>query len=114
MTPTTRRLQEVHANLWGPHKLASISGKSYVALLLDESTRKLWVLILKSQDEFFDAFKLWLPRAKAVGSRLNYLQTNGGGKFISVALQIFCQEQRIKIGYATSYMHEENGIAERC
>ncbi len=28
MTPTTRRLQEVHADLWGPHEPASISGKN--------------------------------------------------------------------------------------
>ena len=40
MTPTTRRLQEIHANLWGPHKPAYILVKNYVALLLDEFTRK--------------------------------------------------------------------------
>ena len=90
MTPTTRRLQEVHANLWGPQEPASISGKSYVTLLFAEFTRKLWVLMLRSKDEFFDAFKLWLLRAKASGSRLDCLQTDGRGEFISVALQSFC------------------------
>ena len=90
MTPTTRRLQEVHADLWGPYEPASISGKSYVALLLDKFTRKSWVLMLRSKDEFFDAFKLWLPRAEAGGSRLDCLQTDSRGEFISVALQGFC------------------------
>ena len=90
MTLTTRRLQEVHADLWGPYKPAFISGKSYVTLLLNEFTRKSWVLMLRSKDEFFDAFKLWLPRAEAGGSRLDCLQTDGGGEFISVALQSFC------------------------
>ena len=86
MTPTTRRLQEVHADLWGPYEPASISGKSYVALLLDKFTRKSWLLILRSKDKFFDAFKLWLLRAKASGSRLDCLRTNSGREFISVAL----------------------------
>ena len=36
--PTTKRLQEVYANLWGPHNLASISRKNYIALLLDKFT----------------------------------------------------------------------------
>ena len=114
MTPTTRKLQEVHADLWGPHDPASISGKNYVALLLDKFTRKSWILLLRSKDKFFDAFKLWLPRAEASGNRLDCLRANGGGEFISAALQSFCQERGIKIGYAAPYMHEENGIAERC
>ena len=41
MIPTIKRLQEVHADLWGPHKPVSISGKNYVALLLDKFTCKL-------------------------------------------------------------------------
>ena len=114
MTPITRRLHEVYANLWGPHKPASISGKSYVALLLNEFTRKLWVLMLRIKDEFFDVFKLYLPKAKAGGSRLDCLQIDSEGEFISVTLQSFCQERGIKIGYAASYMYEENDIAERC
>ena len=40
MTSTTKRLQEIHADLWGPHRPASISSKNYIALLIDEFTRK--------------------------------------------------------------------------
>ena len=40
MTPTTKKLQEVHANLLGPHEPVFILAKSYVALLLDEFTCK--------------------------------------------------------------------------
>lgn len=35
MTPMTKRLQEVYADLLGPHKLASILEKNYMALQLD-------------------------------------------------------------------------------
>ena len=68
--------------------------------------------MLRSKDEFLDAFKLWLPRAEAGGSRLDCLQTDGRGEFISVASQSFCQERGIKIGYAAPYIHEENDIAK--
>lgn len=61
MTPTVQKLEEIHANLWGLHKPPSISGKSYVGLLLDEHIQKSWVLLLRGKDEFFDAFKQWLP-----------------------------------------------------
>ena len=83
-------------------------------LLFDEFTQKSWMILLWNKDKFFDTFKLWLPKVEACGNKHDCLQTNGGGEFISIALQSFCEEQRIKIGYATLYIHEENEIAEQC
>lgn len=114
MTPTTRKLQEIHADLWGLHDPPSLSKRTYVGLLLDEFTRKSWVLVLRSKDEFFDVFKLWLPRAEACGEKLGYLQTDGRGEFIRAALKSFCEDRNITIGYVVPYMHKENGIAGRC
>ena len=114
MILTTRKLQKIHADLWGPHNPPLLSGRIYVSLLLDEFTCKSWVLLFRSKNKFFDTFKLWLLRTKACGEKLGYLQTDGGGKFISAALKSFCNEKGIIIGYAAPYMHKENGIIERC
>ena len=114
MTPTTRTLQEIHVDLWGPHNPPLLSERMYVGLLLDEITRKSWVPHLRSKDEFFDAFKLWPPYAEACGEKLGCLQTDGGGKFISAVFKSFCKDRNITISYATTYIHEENEIAERC
>lgn len=114
MTPTTRKLKEIYADLWGPHDPPLLSRKTFVGLLLDEFTSKSWILPLRSKDEFFDIFKLWLPRAEACEEKLRYLQIDGGGEFISAALKSFCKERNITIGYAAPYMHEENGIAKQC
>lgn len=70
--------------------------------------------MLKSKDEFLDSFRLWFPRAEAGGSRLTCLLTDCGDEFISVALQSFCQERGIKIGYAAPYIQKEKGIAKEC
>ena len=59
-------------------------------------------------------FKLWFSRAEVCGDKLNCLQTDGGGEFISTALQSFCKKRGIKINYAIPYMHKENGMAEQC
>ena len=40
MTSTIRKLQEIHTNLWRPHDPFSLSGKTYVDLLLDKFTRE--------------------------------------------------------------------------
>ena len=70
--------------------------------------------MLKSKNEFFNAFKLWLLRAEVCGDKLNCLQSDCGGEFISTALQSFCEEQRIKIDYTIPYIHKKKGIVERC
>lgn len=82
-------------------------------MFLDEYSRKSWILLFQSKDEFFDAFKLLLPRAETSGEKLGCLQIDDGGEFISAALKGFCDERSITIGYAAPYIHEENGIAER-
>lgn len=64
INPITRRLQEVQADLWGLYKSTSILSKNFVVLLFDKFTRKLWILILKSKNKFFDIFQLWLPRTE--------------------------------------------------
>lgn len=114
ITLTTKWLQEIHINLWGPHKPVSISDKSYIMLLLDEFICKSWIILLRSKDEFFNVFKLWLPRAEICKNKLDCLQTNDKGECISAFLQRFCKKWGIEIGYATPYMHKENKIVEQC
>lgn len=57
MTPTNEKLDEVHADLWGPHDPPSRPGKVYAAILMCECTRKTWSLYLCTKDEFVDAFQ---------------------------------------------------------
>lgn len=70
--------------------------------------------MLKSNNKFFNIFKLWLLRAKTCRNKLDYLQTDGKGEFINTAFQSFCQKQEIKIGYVVLYMYKENGMVEQC
>lgn len=114
MTTTKEKLEEVHADLWGPHHPASRSGNTYAAILMCEHTRKTWILYLRSKDEFIDAFKTWLPRVETESKcKMGALRADGGGEFISINLKDFCKERGIQVRYATPYLHEENDLAER-
>ena len=57
ITPPAKKLQEIHVNLWGRHNPTFISDKNYIVLLVDEFTRKSWIILLRSKDQFFDLFK---------------------------------------------------------
>lgn len=114
MTKVEGKLDEVHVDLWGPHHPASLSGKTYAAILLDAKTRKTWVIYLRSKDEFIDAFQVWLPKVENECNRsMKALCADGGGEFISAKLKDICDKKGISIKYVAPYMHEENGLAER-
>ncbi len=114
MTATSNKLEEVHADLWGPHDPPSQSGSTYAAILMCEHTRKTWNLYLRGKDDFVDAFQTWLPRVEAESScSMKVLRADGGGEFISIKLKSFCEKRGIVIKYAAPYVHEENRFAER-
>lgn len=114
MASTKLRLEEVYADLWGPHQPYSLSGKIYAAILICEHTRKSWVLFISSKDAFVEAFPNWVPQVESEAKcKLQSLRADGGGEFISVKLKNWCVGRGIKFKYAAPYMHEENGLAER-
>ncbi len=87
MTPTTSKLEEVHADLWGPHDPPSQSGSTYAAILICEHTRKTWTLYLRGKDDFVDAFQIWLSRIEAESAcSMKTLRADGGREFISTKL----------------------------
>nr|GEY33498.1 retrovirus-related Pol polyprotein from transposon TNT 1-94 [Tanacetum cinerariifolium] len=52
ITPSSkRRLQLLHMNLCGPMRVASINGKKYVLVIVDDYSRYTWTYFLRSKDE---------------------------------------------------------------
>nr|GFC66227.1 retrovirus-related Pol polyprotein from transposon TNT 1-94 [Tanacetum cinerariifolium] len=46
-----RRLQLLHMDLCGPMRVASINGKKYVLVIIDDYSRYTWTHFLRSKDE---------------------------------------------------------------
>lgn len=114
MIEVSEKLEEVHVDLWGPHNLPLLSGKTYAAILLDAKTCNTWVYYLRSKDEFVDLFQVWLQKVENKSKMtMKSLCANGGGEFILAKLKEFCETRGITIKYAAPYMHKENGLAER-
>nr|GEY91610.1 retrovirus-related Pol polyprotein from transposon TNT 1-94 [Tanacetum cinerariifolium] len=52
LTPSLkRRLQLLHTDLCGPMRVASINGKRYVLVIVDDYSRYIWTQFLRSKDE---------------------------------------------------------------
>ena len=47
----------IHSDIWGPAKVAIPNGARYFITFIDECTRMIWISLLKSKDEAYEAFK---------------------------------------------------------
>ncbi|GJR54055.1 retrovirus-related pol polyprotein from transposon TNT 1-94 [Tanacetum coccineum] len=55
-------LHLLHMDLCGPIRIASINGKRYVLVIIDDYSRYTWVVFLRSKDEATKAIKTFLKR----------------------------------------------------
>ena len=53
---TSRPLELLHLDLFGPTRIASTSGKRYGLFIVDEYSRWTWVMFLAHKDESFSIF----------------------------------------------------------
>ena len=59
---TSKPLQLIHINLFGPSRYASLSGKCYSIVIVDDFSRYTWVLFLVNKDDALDAFKVFCKK----------------------------------------------------
>ncbi|XP_055960113.1 uncharacterized protein LOC130014963 [Mercurialis annua] len=54
---TSKPLQLIHMDLFGPSRVASLGSKNYTYVLVDDYSRYTWVIFMAHKDDTFDAFK---------------------------------------------------------
>ncbi|GJY91060.1 retrovirus-related pol polyprotein from transposon TNT 1-94 [Tanacetum coccineum] len=61
------KLELLHMDLYGPMRVASINGKKYILVIVDDYSRYTWVYFLQSKDETLEIIKKFIAQAQ-----LNY------------------------------------------
>nr|GFA42776.1 retrovirus-related Pol polyprotein from transposon TNT 1-94 [Tanacetum cinerariifolium] len=81
--PNSRyRLHLLHMDLCGPMRIASINGKWYVLLIVDDYSRYNWVHFLRSKDEAPEEIKTFLKRISILfQSPVIIIRTDNGTEF---------------------------------
>ncbi|KZV56298.1 hypothetical protein F511_00295 [Dorcoceras hygrometricum] len=107
-------LDYVHSDLWGPSRVASRGGARYYISVIDDYSRKLWVVTLKSKDEAFKAFKDWKMMVETqTGKKIKKLRTDNGLEYCSTEFKDFCKQEGIVRHYTVPNTPQQNGLAER-
>ena len=52
-------LDYIHSDLWGPSRVTSYGGASYMLTIIDDFSRRVWAFFLKHKSDVFEAFRDW-------------------------------------------------------
>lgn len=107
-------LDYLHADLWGPASVNTYSGFKYYLLIIDDLSRKSWVLLLKNKSDTFQNFVNWKTLVEnQVNKKVKTLRTDNGLEFCNEEFDNFCKDNGILRHRTVVYTPQQNGLAER-
>nr|GEV56416.1 retrovirus-related Pol polyprotein from transposon TNT 1-94 [Tanacetum cinerariifolium] len=108
------RLNLLHIDLCGPMRVASINGKKYILVIVDDYSRYTWTLFLRSKDETPEVLKDFLTMIQRnLQAPVISVRTDRGTEFLNKTLNAFFKEERIKHQTSTPRTPEQNGVVKR-
>ena len=60
---TSRALELIHMDLFGPAKIKSLNENRFVSILVDDFSRFTWVFFLEHKDQAFSYFNVFRKKA---------------------------------------------------
>ncbi|WVZ89631.1 hypothetical protein U9M48_036010 [Paspalum notatum var. saurae] len=102
---TSKPLQLLHMDLFGPTTYESIGGNLYCLVIVDDFTRYTWTLFLGDKSETPD-------KSRSSLSGLN-VRSDNGSEFKNYKVDEWCDEEGIKHKFSATYTPQQNGVVER-
>nr|GEW41425.1 hypothetical protein [Tanacetum cinerariifolium] len=108
------RLNLLYMDLCGPMRVASINGKKYILVIVDDYSRYTWTLFLRSKDETPEVLKEFLTMIQRnLQAPVITVRTDRGTKFLNKTLNAFFKEEEIEHQTSAARTPEQNGVVER-
>nr|GEW90433.1 retrovirus-related Pol polyprotein from transposon TNT 1-94 [Tanacetum cinerariifolium] len=111
--PNSRqRLHLLYIDLCGPMRIASINGKRYVLVIVDDYSRYTWVHFLRSKDEAPEVIIKFLKRITVLfQSSVIIIRTNNSTEFKNQVLKEYFDTVGISHQMSSVRTSQQNGVA---
>nr|GFA03014.1 retrovirus-related Pol polyprotein from transposon TNT 1-94 [Tanacetum cinerariifolium] len=114
VSSSKERLNLLHMDLCGPMRVASINGKKYILVIVDNYSRYTWTLFLCSKDETPEVLKEFLTMIQRnLQAPVITVRTDRGTEFLNKTLNAFFKEEGIEHQTFTAQTPKQNGVVER-
>nr|GEW32077.1 hypothetical protein [Tanacetum cinerariifolium] len=108
------RLNLLHMDLCGPMRVASINGKKYILVIVDDYSRYTWTLFLHFKDETLEVLKDFLMMIQRnLQAPVITVRTDRGIEFLNKTLNAFFKEKGIEHQTSTAQTPEQNSVVKR-
>nr|GFA29939.1 ribonuclease H-like domain-containing protein [Tanacetum cinerariifolium] len=113
-TKNDRRLHLLHMDLCGPMRIASINGKRYVLVIMDDYSRYTWVHFLRSKDEAPEVIIMFLKRITVLlQSSVIIIRIDNGTEFKNQVLKEYFDSVGISHQMSSIQTPQQNRVVER-
>jgi transposase InsO family protein len=111
---TTRPLEMLHMDLFGPVTYISIGGNKYGLVIIDDYSRFTYVFFLQDKIKTQEVLKKFLRRAQnEFDAKVKKISSDNGTEFKNTQVEDFLDEEGIKHEFLTPYTPQQDGVAER-
>ncbi|GJR03552.1 retrovirus-related pol polyprotein from transposon TNT 1-94 [Tanacetum coccineum] len=108
------RINLLHMDLCSLMRVASINGKKYIMVIVDDYSRYTWTLFLRSKDETPEVLKDFLTMIQRnLQAQVISVRTDRGTEFLNKTLHAYFKEEGIEHQTSTPRTPEQNGVVER-
>ncbi|GJR76731.1 retrovirus-related pol polyprotein from transposon TNT 1-94 [Tanacetum coccineum] len=108
------KLYLLHMDLCGPMRVASVNGRKYILVIVDDYSRFTWVKFLRSKDKAPDFITKFL---KMIQLRLKVsvrrIRTDNGTEFVNQTLREYYENVGISHETSVARSPQQNGVIER-
>jgi hypothetical protein len=101
---TTRPLELMHMDLFGPTTYKSLGGNLYCLVIFDDYSCYTWILFLEDKGKTFDIFKKFATRAQnEFGSSMVKIRSDNGSEFRNTKVEEYYDGEGIKHEFSSTY-----------
>ena len=88
-------------------------GYKYIAILVDDCTRKRWVAFLRKKSDFLEELRKWMDELNSEGVHLRVLRSDNGGEYIDGNCKAYLNSIGCAQELSPPYASQANGVAEK-
>jgi hypothetical protein len=111
---TSRPLELIHMDLFGPSRIKSLGGNSYGFVIVDDYSRYCWTLFLTRKGDALSAFKDFANVIQnKLSLRIATIRSDHGGEFENALFEKYCSKHGIDHNFSAPRTPQQNGVVER-
>src|SRR4051812_37992790 len=110
---TTRPLELLHMDLFGPHNYASLGGNKYDLVIVDDFSLYTWVFYLDDKRKVVEIFKTFSKRSRIEYElSLKHIRSDNGTEFKNTNIKEFLDDYGFTHEFSVAYTPQQNGVVE--